>query len=270
MSSQYLYRWQLHPDGEPIVTPGAYLQPVLTQAGAPAMLKQPLDPAEVPPAAAALGLWKGDGAVRLLASDAAAMLLERIVPGKSLRDLPREGADPETTAILCDVVAHLHHNSGVASELVPLHHWFEPLLHPRVSQHGLLRQCSALAGRLLAQERNPIALHGDLHHDNVLDGGVRGWLAIDPKGLLGESAFDYAPLFLNPDLCASGLIFATEERNFNVRLTQVSRHSGISEQRLLQWIAAYAGLSASWFIEEGQDASISLSIAELSLAREAG
>jgi hypothetical protein len=43
-------------------------------------------------------------------------------------------------------------------------------------------------------------LHGDIHHDNILDFGRRGWLAIDPKRLFGERGFDYANLFCNPDL----------------------------------------------------------------------
>jgi streptomycin 6-kinase len=44
------------------------------------------------------------------------------------------------------------------------------------------------------------ALHGDLHHENVLDFGERRWLAIDPHGLHGERFFDFANIFTNPDL----------------------------------------------------------------------
>jgi streptomycin 6-kinase len=51
---------------------------------------------------------------------------------------------------------------------------------------------------LLAEPREVGVLHGDLHHGNVLDFGVRGWLAIDPKGLLGERGFDFANIFTNP------------------------------------------------------------------------
>jgi streptomycin 6-kinase len=44
----------------------------------------------------------------------------------------------------------------------------------------------------LTAPREEGVLHGDLHHDNVLDFGRRGWLAIDPHGLFGERGFDYA------------------------------------------------------------------------------
>jgi streptomycin 6-kinase len=52
---------------------------------------------------------------------------------------------------------------------------------------------------LLATQRDVVALHGDMHHENVLRFGSRGWLAIDPKGLTGERGFDYANIFCNPD-----------------------------------------------------------------------
>ena len=42
------------------------------------------------------------------------------------------------------------------------------------------------AQALLADPRERSVLHGDLHHDNALDFGARGWRAIDPKGLIGE------------------------------------------------------------------------------------
>lgn len=33
----------------------------------------------------------------------------------------------------------------------------------------------------------------------ILDFESHGWLAIDPKGLFGERAFDFANIFCNPD-----------------------------------------------------------------------
>jgi streptomycin 6-kinase len=56
-----------------------------------------------------------------------------------------------------------------------------------------------IADKLLDDPRDIVALHGDIHHGNILDFGERGWLAIDPKGLIGERGFDYANNFCNPD-----------------------------------------------------------------------
>ena len=64
----------------------------------------------------------------------------------------------------------------------------------------------ATAQALLADAaRGRASLHGDLHHDNVLDFGPRGWLAIDPHGLLGERGFDFANIFDHEDGSSDGL-----------------------------------------------------------------
>ena len=65
-------------------------------------------------------------------------------------------------------------------------------------------------------------LHGDLHHDNVLDFGERGWLAIDPKRLLGERGFDFANIFTNPDLADPTRPVATEPGRFGRRLEVIA------------------------------------------------
>ncbi|KRG39494.1 hypothetical protein ARC78_01890 [Stenotrophomonas pictorum JCM 9942] len=112
MGSQHLQRWQLRSVGAPIVMRVAGLLPVLTQTGTPAMLKQPLS-CSITAGRGRPRLWNGDGAIRPLASDGATMLLEHIVPGKPLRDLPVEGADRDATVILCDVAAKSHSRIAV-------------------------------------------------------------------------------------------------------------------------------------------------------------
>jgi streptomycin 6-kinase len=132
----------------------------------------------------------------------------------------------------------------------------------------VLRRASDIAQALLDAPRDVVPLHGDLHHDNVLDFGAdRGWLAIDPKGLLGERGFDYGNLFSNPqppgeatsDVALRPGVF---ERRFEI----VAGEAGIERTRLLHWIVAYSGLSAAWIIGDGDDASLDLGVAERALA----
>ena len=40
-------------------------------------------------------------------------------------------------------------------------------------------------------------MHGDFHHHNILS-SRRGWLAIDPKPMLGEPEYDVASFLWNP------------------------------------------------------------------------
>src|SRR6266567_6137524 len=41
-----------------------------------------------------------------------------------------------------------------------------------------------------ASSAEPVLVHGDLHHDNVLSSARAGWLAIDPKGVAAEPAYE--------------------------------------------------------------------------------
>lgn len=84
--------------------------------------------------------------------------------------------------------------------MTPLTYWFNSLKLIAQQQQGIFAHCMAIANNLLNEPRNVVALHGDIHHRNILDFGERGWLAIDPKSLLGEQGFEYANLLCNPDL----------------------------------------------------------------------
>ena len=130
-----------------------------------------------------------------------ALLLERATGARSLAAYARDGRDDEATRILCAAIARLHgHAKPRPPNLIPLQEWFAEL-EPAARQHGgVLARSAATARELLAHPQDIVALHGDIHHGNVLDFGARGWLAIDPKGLVGERGFDYANIFCNPDL----------------------------------------------------------------------
>ncbi|MGF6691926.1 streptomycin 6-kinase [Metapseudomonas resinovorans] len=59
---------------------------------------------------------------------------------------------------------------------------------------------AACARELLGSQREVVVLHRDVHHENVLDFGERGWRAIDPKRVIGDRGYDYANLICNPEL----------------------------------------------------------------------
>ncbi|WP_315836809.1 aminoglycoside phosphotransferase family protein [Bradyrhizobium prioriisuperbiae] len=265
MFDEYLARWDLTPDGDPIVTWGARLLPVRRQ-GEAAMLKIAIN-SEEKFGGLLMTWWNGEGAARVLAASDEAILLERALGQRSLSDYARNGRDDEATAILCDVVAKLHApRPQQPPELIPLKAWFKDLA-PAASAHGgVLARCLAEADRLLADPREITVLHGDIHHDNVLDFGERGWFAIDPKRLIGERGFDYANIFSNPDLSDPSRPVATLPGCFQRRLEIVTARSGLERRRLLQWIIAWSGLSAAWFLEDGNDPDIDFHVAEQAIA----
>lgn len=253
----YMQRWHLEPDGQAFETHSSLLMPVRYQA-MPAMLK--LARAQEEKFGSLLMCWwGGDGAARVLAWHESALLLERAMGDSSLARMVRSGEDEQATAILCQVIARLHAPRKQPSpELIPLYQWFDSLWPAAQAHGGLLRLSATVAAELLATPREQRVLHGDIHHDNVLDFAERGWLVIDPKRLYGERGFDYANIFCNPNYGV-----ATDPDIFHRRVEQVCSLAGIARHRLLQWILAWAGLSAAWFLEEGDPADIDLRVAEL-------
>jgi streptomycin 6-kinase len=261
MFDEYLTRWHLTPDGEPIVTRSSSLLPVRF-AGEPAMLKIAREEEERR-GAAVLAWWGGEGAARVLAHDDTALLMERAVGERSLIEMARSGRDDEATGVLCAAVAPLHarRDRPPAGVLVPLPRWFRELEPAADRFGGVLRDATATAHALLAEPRDAAPLHGDLHHGNVLDFGPRGWLAIDPKGLLGERGFDFANILCNPDLELS-----TAPGRLARQVGVVADATGLDQTRLLRWVLAYAGLSAAWTLGDGDDATHALTIARIAAA----
>jgi streptomycin 6-kinase len=258
MFDHYLARWGLIPDGEPIITRSSRLLPV-HQGEAPAMLKIAVE-AEERRGAALMVWWNGEGAARVLAHDGDALLMERAIGEASLVEMARNGRDDQASRILCAVAAKLHapRDCPPPSTVVPLSRWFEAL-DPAASKHGgILSKAAATARKLLAEPQEVVVLHGDIHHDNVLDAGPCGWLAIDPKGLVGERGFDFANIFCNPDLEV-----ATAPGRLARQASVVAETAGLERVRLLKWILAYAGLSAAWILGDGEWPELDLAVAEL-------
>ncbi|HDR9102033.1 TPA: 3'-kinase [Burkholderia vietnamiensis] len=259
MFDTYLRRWDLVPDGGPILSASGGVLPV-TRHAQPAMLKVATCDEERR-GNALMTWWNGNGAARVWLHDRDAVLLERACATPTLGELSAAGHDDDAIRIACDAVARLHaHRAPQPPATVPLRDWFHALLaHAHDDGHDeVLRVSAEIAQRLLAAPVDEAVLHGDIHHRNVLNFGDRGWLAIDPKGLHGERAFDYANLFCNP---AHDL--AVDRARFERRVALVADAAQIDRQRLLQWIVAWAGLSAVWSIDDGRTADTPLQVAML-------
>lgn len=267
----FLTHWELRPDGATLASLNGRLLPVW-RGGTPLMLRV-ATATEEEQGAATLAWWDGDGAARVLARDGTALLMERAPGSHSLARMAREGQDEEATRVLCAVAVRLHApRPNPPPGLVPLPELFrdlEPTARAHAAKpHGdLLLRAHATAQALLAEPQEPVVLHGDLHHGNVLDFGPgRGWLAIDPKGVWGERGFDHANIFTNPDLDHPDPPVATVPAIFQRRLELVAEAAHLERRRLLEWVLAWCGLSAAWFLGDGDEGSACLDLAVAALA----
>ena len=128
----------------------------------------------------------------------------------------------------------------------------------------------ALFADLLASEGTRCLLHGDLHHFNVLFDADRGWVAIDPKGVLGEPEYEVGAALRNPfdrpDLFSDASIVRRRIETFR-------RELSLDPVRVASWAFAQAVLSAIWSVEDGcsvprEDARLALAGTLQRLAQE--
>jgi streptomycin 6-kinase len=88
-----------------------------------------------------------------------------------------------------------------------------------------------------------------------------------PQGAHRERGFDYANLFCNPDLADPARPVAITPGRFERRVEIVCRVAGLERRRLLQWVLAWADLSAAWLISDGTSPETDLRIAHLAAAQ---
>ncbi|MFF3951185.1 aminoglycoside phosphotransferase family protein [Streptomyces sp. NPDC001902] len=200
--ADHLARWELTP--ERVLSPGGQISMVVLVRQAddtPATLKVGLVTDETRHEHAALARWDGRGAVRLLQADpdAGALLLERLHSDVSLRSLPEQKAMLEA----CATLQRLWVPPGEGHPFVPVAEHtarLAALLRERREQPYVPEEARALVDEALAVRDELCAaapgeamlLHGDYHHGNVLAADRVPWLAIDPKPVAGEPAYDLA------------------------------------------------------------------------------
>ncbi len=256
----YMRLWNLAPDGVPIATQSSRLLPARRE-GTAVMLKVVKPSSDERNAAALLRHFDGHGAVRLYEAQANAVLLERVEGGRSLERMAITGGDMQAADILADTVGKLHvvRAGRPPDGLIPLQQRFASLFD-REDAVPILAHCARVARELTDIQRDVAPLHGDLHHCNVLDGGARGWLAIDPKGLIGERTYEIANLLGNP--WPHGEIVHNPAR-MRALAELYSFKLGLDIDRILAFAFAHAGLAASWDFDEGMDPTYWLRCAEV-------
>ena len=123
-----------------------------------------------------------------------ALLLERANPGTSLRSYFPARAN-EAAKIASDLMLKLHQAPIPDHGFSRLGTWLMVLDHPW--DIPLLTKARSLRDNLLQTSPPPALLHGNLHHDNMLNHHGQ-WVIIDPKGVIGDPAFEVTNFLRNP------------------------------------------------------------------------
>lgn len=223
-----------------------------TRDGAPVVLKIVKEPGDEWWSGEVANAFGARGMVRVYEFAGGAVLLERLRPGEPLTRIATAGNDDEATGVLARVMAAM--SPADAPPHTPrVEQWVEGFDRyaesgDRRIDAGLIASARDMFVDLAESQRAVRLLHGDLQHSNVLLDETRGWVAIDPKGVIGEAEYEIGAMLRNPatrpDLFADrGMI----ER----RVDRFASELGLDRRRIVAWAFAQAVLSAVWDIEDG-------------------
>lgn len=212
----------------------------------------PLNNSEIFNEAKYLQILDGKGTVKVLNFDKErrAMLLEKLSPGKHLKEIfvGNEQAAVEVAAVL---IRKLRRKPSACSEFILLEVWFENFFKRALNTEfpqEYLRKTQEIFYEF--NNSSPkFLLHGDLHHENILSAERESFLAIDPKGIIGEIGFETSA-FLN-----NHLDWLADDLNLHEKLIKAVAHFSesfeIKPRDLYKWAFAQMVLAVWWTFEDG-------------------
>jgi streptomycin 6-kinase len=165
------------------------------------------------------------GGVEVLGWDAESevILMPRLSPGGSLDKEPI--SDDERLAVCAGAIKRLR-KAKVVQGAYPLEHFFPE--DAELPDSPMFVEAKRLARHLFETTTERCLLHGDLHHFNLLRNGS-DWVVIDPKGVVGDPAFEVAAYLRNPFPASFSVDVCRR------RLTEFQRLLGDPIERLWGW-----------------------------------
>ena len=224
--------------------------PALCEDGREVVVKAGVPSREIETEAEALRCFDGEGAVHLIKAEEpeGLLMLERLRPGTSARASLDEN---EAIEVAASVICRLRRDLPINGSFPTLEEWFAGLDRYRNKHRSLsgplplslVEKGEAIVLELLASTEREVLLHGDLHHGNLLVSGDE-WVAIDPKGVIGDETFEVCPFLRNriPELLREDDLRVMLER----RIDRFADALELDRQRLVAWAFAESLLSAVW------------------------
>jgi len=229
------------------------------QAARPIILKLGMDISGLENENKVLNAFKGFGAVQVLAAEPGALLIERADPGTSLKAyFPKH--DLEAVEIVCQVM-HKLHQAPIPKDnnFVHVQDWLLAIDQAIEIPMSIRLKAIEMRNKLLATSDTEVLLHGDLHHDNILQNG-ESWVVIDPKGVIGERAYEVAAFIRNP--IPELLAVDDPDKIIVQRIIHFSTYADLDPKRIQDWCFVQAVLSWAWALEDGIDAEYFKRISE--------
>jgi streptomycin 6-kinase len=255
MLDEYAQRWSLELYA-PFELSYNYVAPATRADGTEAVLKLGFPNQELLSEMHALQVFAGNGMVQLLEADfdRQVFLLERVRPGVELITL--EDNDESVIRIVVQVMEHYWRPVLEERPLLTVENWTAGFSKLRPHFNGttgpfpvhLVDAAENIFAELILSQGERVLLHGDLHHWNILSATRQPWLAIDPKGVIGEREYDTGAILRNP--WGKRFDFQALKGIQSRRVDIFCEMLGFERERILGWGMAQAILSAWWSVED--------------------
>ncbi len=241
-----------------------YVAKAITHTHQPVILKIGYDQKSIENEKQALIYFNGDGSIKLIdhTEKYHALLLQQAIPGITLTSFYPDQID---LVIDCytSTMKKLHSKHLPSNHNYPhIREWLQAIDKLTPNHHiseSLLKNVVSLKNQLLKTITTEVFLHGDLHHDNMLKHHDE-WLAIDPKGVIGETEFEIAAFdFMYVNELANDIHV---KNTFETRINLLAKKAGLDAQRIKDWILVRLVLMAAWNIEDNLSPDSAIKLAE--------
>ncbi len=231
------------------------------QEGHPVVLKISADATSIENEYQALHHFSGHGVINVIDYNPKfqALLLQQAVPGTLLKIDHSKNIDT-AIRIYADIVKKLSLPTHTKHTFQHVKEWCAVIddIHDSRIPLDYIKKAKTIRQWLFETMTDEYICHGDLHLENIIK-HENHWVAIDPKGVVGEIAFEAA---------AFDLLDKNEEKSSEAtallkeRIQELSTALTIPSRRLTAWIFLRVMLSIQWFVEDKGDPTRMINVAQ--------
>ncbi|MBP1905784.1 streptomycin 6-kinase [Paenibacillus turicensis] len=187
--------------------------------------------------------------------EAGIFLEQHIVPGIALRAEPSLDA---RLSVFSELYQDLHISSNKAEAYPTYKQWvyritdYMSIRQDCTELYMKMKKAKAIFDSISLDYNKKLLLHGDFHHDNILQNRNGGYTIIDPKGVIGDPVFD-TPRFILNEFNENDEVTPTLQSKVSYIITTLAKRLHIPSHILKQCLYVEMTMAVCWCAESGSD-----------------
>ena len=203
----------------------------------------------------------GKGAAKLYAYDEGAHLIERLY-GENLYQFSKVAKEEEASRHFVSIIKKIHKVSPEGVNIKPLEHLFDAFKRVTIPEalKETIEQGSYVAQELLNSQAESVLLHGDLHHENILQRDSGEFVCFDSQACVGDPAYELGTTLKNPWDYQE---ISHDQEQFKARAKFFSRELNLPYERVVGFAFVHVCLSMCWALEDGENYDHSFGVSQI-------